>query len=86
MRPILSLTIFLVILASLICLPSASRADSQVIALGSSAGQDSFNQTNIPAFATNVITMAAGDTHCLALMADSTVVAWGYNELNAGET
>lgn len=34
---------------------------------------------NVPVSATNVIAMAAGDTHCLALKADGTVAAWGYN-------
>ena len=42
--------------------------------------------TNVPPSATNVIALAAGDTHCLALNADGTVVAWGANENNAGET
>jgi hypothetical protein len=36
--------------------------------------------TNVPASATNVIAMAAGDTHCLALKADGTVVAWGQDD------
>ncbi|HLP77087.1 MAG TPA: immunoglobulin domain-containing protein, partial [Candidatus Paceibacterota bacterium] len=40
--------------------------------------------TNIPASATNIIAMAAGDTHCLALKADGTVVAWGYS--SSGQT
>ena len=35
--------------------------------------------TNVPPSATNVIALAAGDYHCLALRADGTVVAWGYN-------
>jgi alpha-tubulin suppressor-like RCC1 family protein len=40
-------------------------------------GDNSNGQTNVPAAATNVIALAAGDTHCLALRADGQVVAWG---------
>jgi hypothetical protein len=40
----------------------------------------------VPPRATNVVALAAGDIHCLALRADGTVVAWGANEYNAGET
>lgn len=42
-------------------------------------GDNSFGQTNVPANATNVIALAAGDSHCLALKVDGTVVAWGGN-------
>ncbi len=42
--------------------------------------------TNVPPSATNVIAMAAGDAHCVALKSDGTVVAWGGNENNAGAT
>ncbi len=35
--------------------------------------------TNVPANATNVIALAAGDLHCIALRGDGTVVAWGDN-------
>ncbi len=37
------------------------------------------SMTNVPASTTNIIAMAAGDNHCLALKADGTVAAWGYN-------
>ena len=40
--------------------------------------------TNVPASATNVIALAAGDTHCVGLKADGTVVAWGSG--SAGQT
>lgn len=36
-------------------------------------------QTNVPPSATNIIAIAAGGFHSLALRADSTVVAWGEN-------
>ena len=41
-------------------------------------GTGTSSLTNVPANATNVIAMAAGDAHCLALKADGTVLAWGY--------
>jgi Regulator of chromosome condensation (RCC1) repeat/Immunoglobulin I-set domain len=40
-------------------------------------GYNDYGQTNVPPEATNVIALAAGDHHCLALRADGTVVAWG---------
>jgi len=42
-------------------------------------GDNSCGQTNVPATATNVVTVAAGDFHCLALKADGTVMVWGDN-------
>jgi alpha-tubulin suppressor-like RCC1 family protein len=53
-------------------LPGIAKA-AQVIVWG----DNSNGQTNVPADATNVIALAAGDTHCLALRADGQVVAWG---------
>src|ERR1035438_10300326 len=38
-----------------------------------------YGQTNVPASASNVIALAAGDYHCVALRADGTVIAWGRN-------
>jgi hypothetical protein len=81
MRPKPSSAFLPVMLAGLICLPSTSRADSQVIVWGSNSN---YGITNVPVGATNVIAMAAGDGHCLALKADGTVVAWG--QYNAGQT
>lgn len=40
-------------------------------------GDNSHNQLNIPASATNVIAVAAGNYHNMALRADGTVVGWG---------
>jgi len=72
-------------LAGLICLLLASRADSQVIVWGSFSSSDP-NLANVPPSATNVIALAAGDAHCVALKSDGTVLAWGGNEYNWGET
>jgi len=43
------------------------------------AGDDSLGQTDVPANATNVIAIAAGTWHNLALRADGHVLAWGNN-------
>jgi alpha-tubulin suppressor-like RCC1 family protein len=44
-------------------------------------GNNSFGQRNVPATMTNdVIAIAAGGTHSLALKANGTVVAWGAND------
>jgi alpha-tubulin suppressor-like RCC1 family protein len=50
-----------------------SFAGNRVIAWG----DNSSGQTNTPAAATNVIAIAAGFSHSLALKADGTVIAWG---------
>lgn len=47
-------------------------------------GATSATITNVPAEATNVISLAGGDEHCLALRRDGTVVAWGKN--GSGQT
>ena len=53
----------------------ALQADGMLGAWGNNA----YGQTNIPAAATNVITIVVGSYHNLALQADGTVVAWGNN-------
>jgi alpha-tubulin suppressor-like RCC1 family protein len=40
-------------------------------------GRGSFGRTNVPADLTNVVALAAGDLHNLALISDGTVRAWG---------
>ena len=50
----------------------ASRAQN-VIAWGN----NTYKQTNVPAAATNVVAVAAGAYHSLALRLDGTVVSWG---------
>jgi hypothetical protein len=70
----------LVLLTGWLCCPPISQADP-VIVWGTYNG---FGITNVPASATTVIALAAGDGHCLALKSDGTVVAWGQN--NASQT
>ena len=40
-------------------------------------GDNSQGQTNVPPSATNIIAVAAGFSHSLALRSDGTVLAWG---------
>jgi len=42
-------------------------------------GDNSYGQTNVPAGLSNVVAVAGGYYHSLALRADGTVAAWGYN-------
>lgn len=43
-------------------------------------GNNAFGQTNVPPSLTNVVAIAAGFSHSLALKSDGTVVAWGNND------
>src|SRR5688500_6193063 len=52
------------------------KSDGTVI----SWGYNFRRQTNVPAGLKNVLAVAAGDYHYLALKNDGTVVAWGWNE------
>ena len=45
-------------------------------------GDNSFGETNLPANLNNVVAIAAGGFHSLALRADGTVVGWGDNTVN----
>jgi len=56
----------------------SSNALLSIVAL-SAVGDDSFGQIDIPYNATNVIGIAAGAWHSLALRQDGTVLAWGDN-------
>ncbi len=40
-------------------------------------GNDSSNQINVPAYLTNVIAIATGTSHSLALQSNGTIVSWG---------
>ena len=42
-------------------------------------GDNQYGQTNVPPNLANVVQVAAGGGHCLALRADGTVVGWGAN-------
>ncbi len=44
-------------------------------------GSNTYGQTNVPVIATDVVAIAAGGSHSLALRADGTVVGWGLNSL-----
>jgi len=56
------------------------RSSAQIIVWG----DNSYGQTNAPSDVTNVVALAAGDNHGVALRSDGTVVAWGGNY--AGQT
>jgi alpha-tubulin suppressor-like RCC1 family protein len=53
------------------------RRDGTVIAWGSNA----YGQSTVPELATNVIAVAAGKYHSLALRADGKVLVWGQNNI-----
>ena len=42
-------------------------------------GDNSGNQTNVPAALNDVVAVAGGDYHSLGLRHDGSVIAWGYN-------
>ena len=45
-------------------------------------GDDSFNQTNVPAGLTNAVAVSGGEKHSLALKSDRTVLVWGSHQFN----
>jgi alpha-tubulin suppressor-like RCC1 family protein len=57
------------------------RSDSAKVSIGQviTWGEGAFGQTNLPPDLTNVVLVAGGGRHSLALKADGTVVAWGEN-------
>jgi alpha-tubulin suppressor-like RCC1 family protein len=60
-------------------------AAGNVLALranGTILGWDSTSELNIPSTATNVVAVAAGSSHSLALRADGQVLVWGSNSSN----
>ena len=63
-----------IILLSWLLTSAISQADPLIVWGNFNYGP---SLANVPASATNIIALAAGDTHCLALKADGTVVAWG---------
>jgi len=58
----------------------SSSANGQVVAWGTNI----YGALDVPASATNVVALAGGLYHGIALRGDATVVAWGVN--NAGQT
>ena len=65
------LSCFVSLLSMGIC--SAQTIGGTVLAWG----DGSWGETNVPAAATNVIGLAAGDENCIALRSDGTIVTWG---------
>lgn len=59
-----------------LCFPALSHASAITVWGDANNG---ITTASVPASATNVIALAAGDAHCLALRSDGTVVAWGQN-------
>jgi alpha-tubulin suppressor-like RCC1 family protein len=57
-----------------ILISSSSRSDAQNV---TGWGDNSRGQITIPSDATNVVSVAAGRYHSLALRADGTVTGWG---------
>ncbi len=47
-------------------------------------GSDVYGQADVPAGLSNVVAIAAGDFHSLALKGDGTVMAWGAGQTNTG--
>jgi outer membrane protein assembly factor BamB len=66
--------------AMLAVIPAVPRAEGVVVAWG----QNNWGQTAVPEGLSNVVAMAAGSTHNLALKSDGTVVGWG--AANFGKT
>src|SRR6266478_1233340 len=80
MKPTRILKFASLLLAVCCALPTASlrcHADSAVVAWGYGLN----GQTNLPADLTNVVALAAGRYHTLALRADGTVATWGADYL-----
>jgi len=69
------LSIRLFVLTCLLGLVQGSLAANQVVAWGN----NSYGQTDVPTFPRNVVAIASGTEHSLALRADGTVAAWGDN-------
>ena len=63
------------IFATLLSAVAVTQSPAQITVWG----DNTYGQKNVPANATNVIALAAGDNHCLALRRDGTVIAWGGN-------
>ena len=59
------------------------RGSVQMCGLGRTVvawGDNFYGQTNMPAGLSNVVAVAGGNLHSLALRSDGKVVAWGYNQ------
>ncbi len=65
------------IILSVLCLAQAPAAVTNGVVYA--WGRNDVGQTEIPSDATNIVAIAAGHNHVLALKANSTVEAWGEN-------
>jgi formylglycine-generating enzyme required for sulfatase activity/alpha-tubulin suppressor-like RCC1 family protein len=59
---------------------TSSEARLQLVTVAAWGGDPTGKQAVLPASLTNVVALAAGTFHSLALRADGTVVAWGLND------
>ena len=57
--------------------PAFSTNAALVVIVATATGDNTFDQTAVPALATNLVAVAAGAWHSLGLGADGTVAAWG---------
>lgn len=70
----------LILIACLVHYPRITSAAGEVVVWG-----DNFDgQTNVPAGLTNVVAIAAGGRHCVALKEDGSVVTWGWWTTHGG--
>ncbi len=62
-------------------------SDEAILHLGTliGVGENIFGECEAPEDATNLIALAAGGAHCLAVRSDGTVVAWGNNSHGQAE-
>lgn len=65
----------LVFLLACLFLPATGHGSGRVVCWGS----NDMGQATAPAYATNIVAVAAGQMHSLALCDDGTVIAWGGN-------
>lgn len=71
----LVLNLFWAVIMGLIATTEVGHAGGTVVAWGDNID----GQTTVPSGLSNVVAIAAGGEHSLALTADGRVVAWGYN-------
>lgn len=66
-------TVTLIITVTLACTPRAVAAEPEIVAWG----YNDQGQTNVPSGLNNVVAIAAGKSHSLALTAEGRLVVWG---------